>query len=86
MILQHANELLTRTFRSPRHPPGRWRRLAGQIDRLATQLEAKPDAELRTLAAATQFRVRSGEPLDVILRDAFALVVESSRRPIGLRH
>jgi preprotein translocase subunit SecA len=86
MILQHANELLTRTFRSPRHPPGRWRRLAGQIDRLATQLEAKPDAELRTLAAATQFRVRSGEPLDVILRDAFALVVESSRRHIGLRH
>jgi len=86
MILQHANELLTRTFRSPRHPSGRWRRLAGRIDESATRLESKSDAELRQLAAATQFRVRSGEPLDVVLPDAFTLVIESARRHIGLRH
>ncbi len=86
MILQHANELLTRTFRSPRNPPGRWRRLAGRIDQMAKRLESQSDAELRNLAAATQFRVRAGEPLEVVLPDAFALVVESARRHIGLRH
>lgn len=86
MVLQHANELLTRTFRSPRRPARRWKRLAGHIDHLATRLEAKSDAELRQLGAATQFRVRCGEPLNTLLPEAFALVIESARRHIGLRH
>lgn len=85
-MLQHSREILTRTFRSPRRPPGRWRRLAGHIDRLAEQLEAKSDGELQQLAAATQFRVRSGDPLNAVMSDAFALVVEAARRHLGMRH
>jgi preprotein translocase subunit SecA len=85
-MLQVVHELTTRLFLSPRAPSRRARRLVRSIDREASRLEAKQDSELRQAAAALRYRARSGEPLDALLCEAFALVVEAARRQIGIRH
>jgi preprotein translocase subunit SecA len=86
MLLRRANELVTRTFRSPRHPPGRWTRLAHRIHADARKLESRSDTEMRQTAAALRYRARSGEPLGALLPEAFACVVDASRRHLGLVH
>lgn len=86
MLLRRANELLTRTFRSPRNPQRRWRQLADRIHTAALKLEAKSDSDMRPVAAALRYRARSGEPLGALLPEAFAAVVDASRRHLGLTH
>lgn len=86
MLLRRANEFVTRTFRSPRHPPGRWTRLAHRIHAVARKFESSSDAEMRQAAAALRYRARSGEPLGVLLPEAYACVVDASRRHLGLIH
>ncbi|MGZ0163255.1 MAG: preprotein translocase subunit SecA [Planctomycetales bacterium] len=86
MLLRRANELLTRTFRSPRNPQRRWKQLAHRIHTAALKLEAKSDTDMRQVAAALRYRARSGEPLETLLPEAFAAVVDASRRHLGLTH
>lgn len=86
MLLRRANEILTRTFRSPRNPPRRWKQLAQRIHAAALRLKSKSDADMRQAAAALRYRARSGEPLESLLPEAFAAVVDTSRRHLGLTH
>jgi preprotein translocase subunit SecA len=86
MLLRRANELLTRTFLSPRNPPRRWKQLAQRIHVAAEKLQCQSDADMRQAAAALRYRARSGEPLDALLPEAFAAVVDASRRHLGLTH
>ena len=86
MLLRRANEILTRTFRSPRNPPRRWKQLAQRIHAAALRLKSKSDADMRQAAAALRYRARSGEPLGSLLPEAFAAVVDTSRRHLGLTH
>lgn len=86
MLLRHASEFLTRTFRSPRKPPRRWFRQSDRILSTARQLESISDQELRQTAAALRYRAQSGETLTALLPEAFAAVIESSRRHLGLVH
>jgi preprotein translocase subunit SecA len=41
---------------------------------------------MRQAAAALRYRARSGEPLGALLPEAFAIVVDASRRHLGLTH
>lgn len=41
---------------------------------------------MRQVAAALQYRARSGELLDALLPDAFACVIDASQRHLGLAH
>tara|TARA_R110002072_G_scaffold927_1_gene7382 strand:+ start:35094 stop:37085 length:1992 start_codon:yes stop_codon:yes gene_type:complete len=86
MLLRRANEFLTRTFRSPRNPPRRWKQLAQRIHADALKLESQSDSDRRQAAAALRYRARSGEPLGRLLPEAFAAVVDASRRHLGLTH
>ena len=86
MLLRRANEILTRTFRSPRNPPRRWKQLAKRIHADALKLESQSDSDRRQAAAALRYRARSGEPLGRLLPEAFAAVVDASRRHLGLTH
>lgn len=86
MLLRQVNEILTRTFRSPKHPPKRWKQLARRIHTAAQQLQSRTDAEMRQAAAALQYRARSGEPLDSLLPEAFACVIDAARRHLQLVH
>jgi preprotein translocase subunit SecA len=86
MLLRRVNELVTRTFRSPRHPSGRWTRLAHRIHADAVKFETHSDTQMRQAAAALRYRARSGEPLSTLLPEAFACVVDASRRHLGLVH
>ena len=86
MLLRRANEILTRTFRSPRHVPRRWKQLAQRIHAAAMKLESQSDSDRRQAAAALRYRARSGEPLGRLLPEAFAAVLDASRRHLGLTH
>ncbi len=86
MLLRRANELLTRTFRSPRNPPRRWKQLAQRVHVAAEKLQSQSDADMHQSAAALRYRARSGEPLGTLLPEAFAAVVDASRRHLGLTH
>ncbi|MGZ0171124.1 MAG: preprotein translocase subunit SecA [Planctomycetales bacterium] len=86
MLLRRANELLTRTFRSPRNPPRRWKQLAHRIHVAAQKFETQSDSDMRQAAAALRYRARSGEPLGTLLPEAFAIVVDASRRHLSLTH
>ena len=50
------------------------------------ELELLDDDELRAQADALRERARNGEPLDDLLPETFAVVRETSRRTMGMRH
>ena len=50
------------------------------------ELELLDDAELRAQADALRERARNGEPLEDLLSETFAVVRETSRRTMGMRH
>src|ERR1700751_3502338 len=56
------------------------------INRIEPEMELLDDAELRSEADALRERGRNGEALDDILPEAFALVREAGKRPLGQRH
>ncbi|MBN2493995.1 MAG: preprotein translocase subunit SecA [Deltaproteobacteria bacterium] len=62
----------------------RARAMAGRVLRLVPQLNKESEAALRDRAAALRVRARSGEPLDRLLVETFAVVFEAARRTIGL--
>lgn len=56
------------------------------VNKLEPALEELSDADLQGQTAALRQRLESGESLDSLLSDAFAVVREASKRVMGMRH
>ena len=65
---------------------GNLRPLVLAVAQLEPELKQLPDEALKERTAALKERIAAGASLDDVLVEAFALVRESSRRTIGLRH
>jgi len=63
-----------------------WARYVPQIAALEEPLKAQSDYDLKKASLSLRYRARSGEPLDVLLVEAFALVREAGRRKLNMRH
>ncbi len=63
-----------------------WNQLVQQINALEPELQEQNDRELRKRSLSLRFRAKSGERLDSLVVDAYALVREASRRTLGMRH
>ena len=64
----------------------KYREIVARINGREEELRAKNDADLRQYSLALRERHLAGEALDDLLEEAFALVRETARRTIGLRH
>ena len=64
----------------------RYRGLVDAVGRLEDEMAALPDGALAAKTVEFRERIASGETLDVLLPEAFAVVREAARRTIGLRH
>ena len=64
----------------------RWAAYLPKIGELEPRLMALADPQLRKESLGLRYRARSGEPLDRLLVEAFALVREAGRRRLGMRH
>ena len=58
----------------------------GRINAFEDELEHYTDAELREAADELRERARSGESLDELMHECFALVREAGKRSMGMRH
>src|SRR5215203_4655455 len=67
-------------------PLKQWARYVPQIAALEEGLKAKADFDLKKASLSLRYRARSGEPLERLLVEAFALVREAGRRKLGMRH
>jgi preprotein translocase subunit SecA len=56
------------------------------VNALGPEMEKLSDYDLRKTSLGLRYRVRSGEPLDRLLVEAFALVREAGRRKLSMRH
>ncbi|MCC7475455.1 MAG: preprotein translocase subunit SecA [Pirellulales bacterium] len=65
---------------------GLWSRYIAQIAAIEEPLMAKSDLDLRKTSLSLRYRARSGEPLDRLLVEGFALVREAGRRRLNMRH
>lgn len=64
----------------------RWQRRLPEIDAWEPQLMQSSDDQLRKQSLSLRYRARSGETLDALLPEAFALVREAGRRALKMRH
>src|SRR6476659_6334537 len=64
----------------------RLRPIVGQINALEPAIQALSDEQLRAKTAEFKQRVANGESLDELLAEAFAVVRESGRRVLNMRH
>src|SRR6056297_740543 len=64
----------------------RWRRKLQQINSLEPELQQEDDLSLRKRSLALRYRAKSGEKLGSLLPEAYALVRESGRRVLNMRH
>src|SRR5689334_23702416 len=64
----------------------RWAACLPAIAALEPRLQDLADHQLRKESLGLRYRARSGEPLDRLLVEAFALVREAGRRKLGMRH
>lgn len=60
--------------------------LVPQIDAMEPRLNGLSDHDLRKESLGLRYRARSGEPLERLLPEAFALVREAGRRTLAMRH
>jgi preprotein translocase subunit SecA len=58
----------------------------GRINAFEPEMESSSDEELREAADELRERARSGESLDDLMYECFALVREAGRRSMGMRH
>ncbi|KLD72359.1 preprotein translocase subunit SecA [Xanthomonas pisi] len=81
------NSLLTRVFGSRNERQLRQlTRLVAQINALEPTIEKLSDAELQAKTPEFKQRLATGQSLDKILPEAFAVCREASRRVLGMRH
>jgi preprotein translocase subunit SecA len=64
----------------------KWSALVPRIAALEERLMGESDFDLKKASLSLRYRARSGEPLDELLVEAFALVREAGRRKLGMRH
>ena len=64
----------------------RYRRRLPEIESWEPKLKAMDDLKLRKQGLSLRYRVRSGESLDRLLGEAYALVREAGRRKLNMRH
>ena len=64
----------------------KWARLLPLINGLDQDLAQLDERELRKRSLSLRYRVKSGERLNSLVPEAFALVREAAQRTIGLRH
>ncbi|MCP4322377.1 MAG: preprotein translocase subunit SecA [Alteromonadales bacterium] len=62
------------------------RKVVDEINKLEPQIQSLSDEELKAKTAEFKQRVESGESLDSILVEAFAVVRSASERVFGMRH
>ncbi|WP_019615021.1 preprotein translocase subunit SecA [Psychromonas ossibalaenae] len=62
------------------------RKVVNEINKLEPQMQALSDADLKAKTAEFKERVASGESVDDILVEAFAVVRSASERVFGMRH
>ncbi len=79
--------ILSRTFGSRNERVlKRLRKKVEAINQLEPQMQGLSDAELRGKTDEFRERLRGGAKLDHLLPEAFAVVRETSRRTLGMRH
>jgi preprotein translocase subunit SecA len=64
----------------------RWAGYIPQIAALEEPLMQQSDFELKKTSLSLRYRARTGEPLERLLVEAFALVREAGRRKLNMRH
>jgi preprotein translocase subunit SecA len=63
-----------------------WSGLVHRIDALEPRLGKLDESQLRKESLSLKYRAQSGEPLERLLPEAFALVREAAQRSISMRH
>ena len=63
-----------------------WRDVVRQIASFEPAMQALTERELRKQSLSIRFRAKSGERLERLVPEAFALVREASRRTLNMRH
>jgi preprotein translocase subunit SecA len=81
--LQRLTSLFTGSVRSGL---AQWSRYVSQIAALEEPLTQQSDYDLKKASLSLRYRARSGEPLERLLVEAFALVREAGRRRLNMRH
>ncbi|MET0280253.1 MAG: hypothetical protein ABW278_03895, partial [Steroidobacteraceae bacterium] len=80
-------QFLTRIFGSRNERTVRgYRGLAAQAGKLEDSLKALSDEALGAKTAEFRERLKTGTTLDALLPEAFAVVRETARRTLGMRH
>ena len=64
----------------------RFRRTVSAVNELESGLRERSDTELAAATAALRGRRTSGEPVETLIPEAFALVREAGRRTLEMRH
>ena len=64
----------------------RWRRYLNKINGFESTLQEEDDATLRKRSLALRYRAMAGEKLGSLMPEAYALVRESGRRSLSMRH
>ena len=64
----------------------RWAGVLPQIRSFQSGYTEMNDAQLRKQSLALQYRAKSGEPLDRLLPEGFALVREAAGRTLNMQH
>jgi preprotein translocase subunit SecA len=63
-----------------------WSTLVPRVAALEEGLQPQSDYDLKKMSLSLRYRARSGEPLERLLVEAFALVREAGRRKLNMRH
>ncbi|TWU04469.1 preprotein translocase subunit SecA [Stieleria varia] len=64
----------------------RWKRMLAEVNALEPEMMAESDSSLRKRSLALRYRAMAGEKLAKLLPEAYALVRESGRRTLSMRH
>ncbi len=64
----------------------RWNAMRDQVASLEPSLQKESDHELRKRSLSLRYRAKSGEKLNGLLPEAYALVREAGVRSLGMRH
>ncbi|MBE1554966.1 accessory Sec system translocase SecA2 [Sporosarcina limicola] len=78
-IFKRANHTSERQLR-------KYRKIVDQINKLESTYEAMSDEQLTGMSDTFRNRIQSGDTIQTIIPDAFAVVREASKRVLGMRH
>lgn len=78
-IFKRSNQTNERQLR-------KYRKIVQQINKLEATYEPMSDEQLTSMTTIFKERIQSGEKIQSIIPDAFAVVREASKRILGMRH